>query len=123
MFRFQVNFQVNEAKFRYKFFQWPQVVKILKKCLLSDFSEFHKIKAPTLILWGNQDEIFPPNLGRSINKDISNSTLIFVTGNHDWILFSPNEFIKLLENWLERKNPPLNFLKSNILDYTDVQNI
>lgn len=94
------DFLVNRIK---KFFQWPHIVKIMKKCLLSDFGEFQKIKAPTLILWGNQDEIFPPNLAKNINNEISNSTLRFTTGNHDWSLFKPNEFLDLLEQWLEKK--------------------
>ena len=94
------DFLVNRIK---KFFQWPHIVKIMKKCLLSDFGEFQKIKTPTLILWGNQDEIFPPNLAKNMNKEISNSTLRFVAGNHDWSLFKPSEFLNFLEDWLEKK--------------------
>lgn len=94
------DFLINRVR---KFFQWPHIIKIMKKCSLNDFGEFQKIKIPTLILWGNQDEIFPPNLAKNMNKEISNSTLRFATGNHDWPLFKPNEFLNLLEDWLEKK--------------------
>ena len=86
-----------------KSFQWSHIVKIMKKCLLTDFDESHKIKARTLILWGDQDEIFSPESAKIINKEIPGSTLKFVRGNHDWCLFKRNELLELIDQWFEKK--------------------
>lgn len=86
-----------------KFFQWPHITKIIKKCLLNDFRDFNKIKARTLILWGKQDEVFPPVLAEKMNKEIQNSELRFVNGNHDWSFFRHTEFQDLISEWLEKE--------------------
>lgn len=94
------DFLVNRIK---KFFEWPHIVRIIKKCLLNNFVEFQNIKVPTLILWGKRDEIFPPNLAKIINQEISGSVLRFTNGNHDWCLFRHNELLELVDQWLEKK--------------------
>ena len=94
------DFLANRIK---KFFQWPHITKIVRNVLLKDFENFHKIKARTLILWGSQDEIFSPKLAKGINKEITNSTLRFVDGNHDWSFFRHRELVDLITQWLEGK--------------------
>lgn len=91
------DFLVNRFK---KFFKWPQIIKILKKYIFNNLIEFKNIKAPTLILWGKEDEIFPIDLAGRMNKSIVNSSLIIVDGNHDWIFFKTDEFLRLFEEWL-----------------------
>lgn len=95
------DFLVNRFK---KFFKWPQIIKILKKCIFNNFFEFKNIKVPTLILWGKEDEIFPVGLVNMMNKSIVNSSLVIVDGNHDWIFFKTDEFLRLFEEWLNKLN-------------------
>lgn len=86
-----------------KFFQWPHIVRIVKKCLFTDFDQFDKINVPTLILWGDKDEIFPLTLGQGMNREILHSTLQLVHGNHDWCLFRYDDALNLITQWLEKR--------------------
>lgn len=94
------DFLANRIK---KFFQRSHITKIIRNVLLKDFESFDKIKARTLILWGSQDEIFSPKLAQSMSKEIANSTLQFVNGNHDWSFFRRKELVDLIIQWLEKK--------------------
>ncbi|PIY97167.1 MAG: hypothetical protein COY66_00985 [Candidatus Kerfeldbacteria bacterium CG_4_10_14_0_8_um_filter_42_10] len=86
-----------------KFFQWPRIAKIIRNVLFRDFEDLSKIKVKTLILWGDRDEVFPPKLAQSMNKEIPNSTLQLVNGNHDWSFFRHKELSYLIVRWLENK--------------------
>ena len=50
-----------------------------------------------------EDEIFPIGSAGVINKSIGGSSLIIVDGSHDWIFFKTDEFLKLFEEWLNKK--------------------
>jgi pimeloyl-ACP methyl ester carboxylesterase len=39
-------------------------------------TRFHEIRQPTLILWGEQDRLFPPQVGRDLQAAIPHSRLI-----------------------------------------------
>jgi pimeloyl-ACP methyl ester carboxylesterase len=41
-----------------------------------DLSLLRRIKAPTLILWGGQDRLLPPELGRRFERDIPGAKLV-----------------------------------------------
>ena len=41
-------------------------------------SRFHEIRHPTLILWGEQDRLFPPQVGRDLHTAITPSKLIVI---------------------------------------------
>jgi pimeloyl-ACP methyl ester carboxylesterase len=45
-----------------------------------DVSQLAKIKAPTLILWGAQDRLLPPELAARFAHDIPNSKLVMLQG-------------------------------------------
>lgn len=97
------DFLINRIK---KFGAWSHILHIAKKCLLSDLHDLHIITLPTLILWGKQDEIFPPALANKMHAEIPNSLLQIVPGNHDWALFRPHELATTIHQWLTDKNFP-----------------
>ena len=80
-----------------------RIAKIIRNVLFRDFEDLSKIKVKTLILWGDRDEVFPPKLAQSMNKEIPNSTLQLVNGNHDWSFFRHKELSYLIVRWLENK--------------------
>ena len=45
-----------------------------------DVTQLAKIKAPTLILWGAQDHLLPPELAQRFARDIPNSKLVMLDG-------------------------------------------
>jgi len=56
-----------------------------------------RIAVPTLILWGEDDEIFPTSTAESLHTMIKNSELHIVSGNHDWCLFTPEKLDTMIE--------------------------
>lgn len=74
------------------------ILEIGGKCIYETL-DFSKISAPTLILWGEKDEIFPISSGELLQKQIKNSKLEIVDGNHDWSLFHPKKFVDFIINF------------------------
>lgn len=59
------------------------------------------IKAPTLLIWGANDNVTPPFVGEKFHELIQNSTLIFIKDcGHAPMMEHPNEFNHHLENFL-----------------------
>lgn len=81
-------------------FQQLKVFQIMNNALSKQDLPTNKIKANTLILWGNKDEIFPLSDAEEFHKQIHNSKLKIVDGNHDWCLFYPMKFNSLIEDFL-----------------------
>ncbi|WP_090173421.1 alpha/beta fold hydrolase [Neolewinella agarilytica] len=62
-----------------------------------------KIKAPTLLVWGNQDTITPPFVGEQFNELIADSELHFIDKcAHAPMMERPEEFNAIMGDWLER---------------------
>jgi pimeloyl-ACP methyl ester carboxylesterase len=55
-----------------------------------------RVAVPTLILWGEDDEIFPASTAACLHELIKSSELRIVPGNHDWCLFQPQKLPSLL---------------------------
>lgn len=91
------DFSGNKLK---RIFQWPHIIKTMEKCLFANFTEFPKVRIPTLILWGDKDEIFSVESASFFHKNISASTLKLVQGNHDWCLFKPDALANLIDQWI-----------------------
>jgi pimeloyl-ACP methyl ester carboxylesterase len=67
--------------------------------------KLHLIKAPTLLVWGNQDTITPPFVGEKFNELIENSELHFVDKcGHAPMMEVPEEFNVILGDFLKRLN-------------------
>ncbi len=62
-----------------------------------------QIKAPTLLIWGNQDTITPPFVGEQFNELIADSELHFIDKcAHAPMMEVPGEFNEILDGWLKR---------------------
>jgi pimeloyl-ACP methyl ester carboxylesterase len=87
-----------------RFYEWKKIKGIIKTFLFTDFSEFYKIKAKTLILWGEQDEIFSKNNAEIFHQNIKNSEVKYIKGGHNWFLFNPERFYNIVINWLKEND-------------------
>ena len=64
--------------------------------------KLHQIEAPTLLVWGQQDQITPAFVGEKFNELIENSKLIFVNEcGHAPMMEHPEDFNKHLEAFLK----------------------
>lgn len=59
-------------------------------------SKLKKIKAETLILWGDKDELFPLDDAYFFKRKIRGSKIKIVKGYHNWICFNPAKGKKAL---------------------------
>ncbi|MCP3928342.1 MAG: alpha/beta hydrolase [Bacteroidetes bacterium] len=63
--------------------------------------KLYQLKAPTLLIWGKQDEVTPPFVGEKFNELIENSKLIFVDKcGHAPMMEHPDIFNKHLDEFL-----------------------
>jgi len=76
----------------------PLLKNLVKEDLQKNFSE---IKAPTLIIWGENDKELNKENGKTIKKLIKNSKLKIVEGDHFPFLENPKKIAKLIENFIE----------------------
>lgn len=67
----------------------------LMKCARQDLSHT-KISVPVLLLWGKDDEVFSHGYAEKLHANLKNSELKYVEGNHDWILFKPEQLTAYL---------------------------
>lgn len=62
-----------------------------------------QIKAPTLLIWGNQDTITPPFVGEQFKELIADAELFFIDKcAHAPMMEVPDEFNEIMDAWLER---------------------
>ena len=60
-----------------------------------------KMETKTLIIWGRQDVVTPPNVGEDFNSLLPNSDLIWIDKcGHAPMMEHPNNFNEIMENWL-----------------------
>ena len=65
-------------------------------------NELHKIKVPTLLIWGLNDTITPPLVAHEFNRLIPNSKLRFIDKcSHAPMMEHPGKFNDILEEFLE----------------------
>ncbi|MCP9236298.1 alpha/beta fold hydrolase [Lewinella sp. JB7] len=65
--------------------------------------KLHNIEAPTLLVWGKQDEITPPFVGEQFHELIKDSELHFIDRcAHAPMMERPREFNRIMGNFLER---------------------
>ena len=68
---------------------------------LSD--EIHKINAPTLLVWGKQDNVTPPFVAEKFHELLPDSQLEFIDKcGHAPMMERPQEFNDILSSFLER---------------------
>ncbi len=67
--------------------------------------ELHKLTAPTLLIWGNNDTVTPPFVGEEFHKLIPNSQLLLIDKcGHAPMMEQPEEFNRHLEQFLAKIN-------------------
>ncbi|NNE25575.1 MAG: alpha/beta hydrolase [Saprospiraceae bacterium] len=65
--------------------------------------EIHQITAPTLLVWGNQDNVTPPFVAEKFHELLPDSQLEFIDKcGHAPMMERPQEFNEILTNFLER---------------------
>lgn len=80
----------------------------LKKTVLNILHEpleplFPRIQTPTIIIWGEKDAVTPLAYGQKIHRDIHDSHFVIIkNAGHFCFLEQPEEFIKILEEFLKK---------------------
>ncbi len=81
-----------------------KIITLAKSAIRSNLTdELNQIKQPTLLIWGNNDTITPPFVGREFNKMIPNSELFFIDKcGHAPMMEVPLEFNEIFNNFLAK---------------------
>jgi pimeloyl-ACP methyl ester carboxylesterase len=81
-----------------------KIIALAKSAIRNNLGEeISQIKQPTLLIWGNNDTITPPFVGREFNRLIQNSELHFVDKcGHAPMMEVPAEFNIILEGFLDK---------------------
>ena len=67
-------------------------------------SDLPNIKTPTLLIWGENDLVTPPEVAVEFNSLLPNSELMWIKKcGHAPMMEHPNEFNRILFNWLDQK--------------------
>ena len=65
--------------------------------------KLHQIKAPTLLIWGKQDNVTPAFVGEKFNELITGSILVLVDEcGHAPMMEKPLAFNEILEDFLNK---------------------
>ncbi len=85
-----------------------KIIALAKSAIRNNLGEeLSQIKQPTLLVWGNNDTITPPFVGKEFNKLIPNSELHFIDKcGHAPMMEVPGEFNKILEAFLTKQKQP-----------------
>ncbi|MCO5235785.1 MAG: alpha/beta hydrolase [Chitinophagaceae bacterium] len=85
-----------------------KIIALAKSAIRNNLGEeLSEIKQPTLLVWGNNDSITPPFVGKEFNRLIPNSELHFIDKcGHAPMMEVPEEFNKILYQFLTKLNEP-----------------
>jgi 2-hydroxy-6-oxonona-2,4-dienedioate hydrolase len=85
-----------------------KIIALAKSAIRNNLGEeLSNIKQPTLLVWGNNDTITPPFVGKEFNKLIPNSELHFIDKcGHAPMMEVPDEFNRILDKFLTKLNKP-----------------
>jgi 2-hydroxy-6-oxonona-2,4-dienedioate hydrolase len=85
-----------------------KIIALAKSAIRNNLGEeLNQIKQPTLLIWGNNDAITPPFVGREFQRLIPNSELHFVDKcGHAPMMEVPEEFNRVLHKFLTKLNTP-----------------
>jgi 2-hydroxy-6-oxonona-2,4-dienedioate hydrolase len=83
-----------------------KIIALAKSAIRTNLGEeLNQITKPTLLVWGNNDTITPPFVGREFNKLIPNSELFFIDkAGHAPMMERPEEFNSILYKFLTKLN-------------------
>jgi pimeloyl-ACP methyl ester carboxylesterase len=85
-----------------------KIIALAKSAIRNNLGEeLSQIKQPTLLIWGNNDTITPPFVGREFQRLIPNSELHFIDKcGHAPMMEVPEEFNVILHQFLQKLNEP-----------------
>ncbi len=85
-----------------------KIISLAKSAIRNNVGdEIKKIKQPTCLIWGQNDNITPPFVGEEFNKLIPNSELHFIDKcGHAPMMEVPHEFNTILEIFLAKLKTP-----------------
>ncbi|HET9057221.1 MAG TPA: alpha/beta fold hydrolase [Chitinophagaceae bacterium] len=86
-----------------------KIIALAKSAIRNNLGdELRQIRTPTLLVWGNNDTITPPFVGREFNRLLTNSELHFIDKcGHAPMMEVPGEFNKILHGFLTKLNQPV----------------
>ena len=86
-----------------------RTLAIAKSAIRHNMSdELPNIKTPTLLIWGENDLVTPPEVAREFQSLLPNSELKWIKKcGHAPMMEYPNVFNRILFNWLNQKNDKL----------------
>jgi pimeloyl-ACP methyl ester carboxylesterase len=85
-----------------------KIIALAKSAIRNNLGEeLNQISKPTLLIWGNNDTITPPFVGKEFQKLIPNSELHFIDHcGHAPMMEVPAEFNRILHQFLQKLNEP-----------------
>lgn len=85
-----------------------KIISLAKSAIRNNLGEeLSQIKVPTCLIWGNNDIVTPPFVGKEFHKLIPNSELYFIDHcGHAPMMEVPAEFNKILGNFLSKLKHP-----------------
>jgi 2-hydroxy-6-oxonona-2,4-dienedioate hydrolase len=85
-----------------------KIISLAKSAIRNNLGEeLNQIQQPALLIWGNNDAITPPFVGREFQRLIPNSELHSVDKcGHAPMMEVPDEFNSILHKFLKRLNEP-----------------
>lgn len=83
-----------------------KIIALAKSAIRNNLGEELKdIKVPTLLIWGNNDTITPPFVGKEFERLIPDAQLHFIDHcGHAPMMERPDQFNQLLSEFLEKQN-------------------
>jgi 2-hydroxy-6-oxonona-2,4-dienedioate hydrolase len=86
-----------------------KVIALAKSAIRNNLGdELKEIKIPTLLIWGNNDTITPPFVGKEFHRLIPNSELHFIDlCGHAPMMERPGEFNEILHGFITKLNAPV----------------
>lgn len=85
-----------------------KIIALAKSAIRNNLGEeLNQVKQPTCLIWGNNDSITPPFVGKEFQRLIPNSELHFIDKcGHAPMMEVPGEFNKILEGFLAKLKSP-----------------
>lgn len=85
-----------------------KIISLAKSAIRNNLGEeLNQIKQPTLLIWGNNDTITPPFVGKEFQRLIPNSELHFIDKcGHAPMMEVQDEFNMILHKFLTKLNQP-----------------
>ena len=85
-----------------------KIIALAKSAIRNNLGdELCKIDQPTLLIWGNNDTVTPPFVGREFQRLIRNSELHFIDKcGHAPMMELPGDFNIILHQFLQKLNQP-----------------